>query len=174
MKTITLFFIGIIALIFISCEPEPWDNILTLERSYYMGDKIRFDGCYYRDSYTGSTYGTYIFYYRNGLLLSFIDNKGITKMNEFKNVNKLGSCADYWWLFKISKDTMITQSPYGSFGGGVVTYYKLIINDTTLQSIKKVDNNNVDGMEITYLNDIYFRHFIKMNPRPDSTNIFIK
>lgn len=143
---------------------------MTLERSYYTGDKIRFDGCYFNGN-PELSYGAYIFYYRNGLLLSFIDKKDITSVTDFTKLYKLESNGYYWWIYKISGDTIITQTMGGVSNNSITTNYKLIINDSTFQWIKSYDSYTGTT---TFDNEIYYMHFIKMNPRPDSTNIFIK
>ena len=175
MKTNSILFFSLIVMLFVSCEPrevdlEPWKQ-LSLERTDYTGDKLRFDGCYYRDSYTGSTYGAYVFYYRNGVILSFLDNKGIKSLNEFTQTKYIDIRESCWWLYKISGDTIISKK-WDAFGEGYITSYKLILNDSTFQRIKSYDSHT--GITTTYDNEIYNMQFIKMYPRPDSTNIFIK
>lgn len=175
MKTRIVFIIGIIAVFLISCEPkgpdlEPWKQ-LSLERMDYTGNRLRFDGCYYRDSYTGSTYGTYIFYYRNGVILSFLDDKGIKSLNEFTQIKYNAISEDCWWLYKISGDSIISKK-WDGYYESYITSYKLILNDSTFQRIKSYDSHT--GKTTTYDNEIYNMQFIKMYPRPDSSNIFIK
>jgi len=175
MKTKSILLFILIVTLFVSCEPrevdlEPWKQ-LSLERTDYTGDKLRFDGCYYRDSYTGSTYGAYVFYYRNGVILSFLDDKGITNLNEFTQTKFIATSEDNWWLYKISGDTIISKK-WDGYYELFITYYNLIQNDSTFQRIKSYNSHT--GITTTYDNEIYNMQFIKMNPRPDSTNIFIK
>ncbi len=170
MKTKTILFFSLITMVFLACEDlEPWKQ-LSLERTEYTGDRLRFDGCYYND-YPGLSYGTYIFYYRNGVVLSFLDDKGIKNLNDFIQTKYIATREDCWRIYKVSGDT-ITSKIWDEFGEGYMTFYNLILNDTTFQHFKTYHSHT--GITKTYDNEIYYMQFIKMNPRPDSTNIFIK
>ncbi len=166
MKTRVL----ILCLLLVSIVSCGEDEELQLQRVAYTGNEIRTDGCYYRVMSPDSTNAVYMFFYRNGVLLSFVDYKDINSSDEFENLRSVKNWKTNWKIFNIN-DSLITTQGWGDPWGHrrpLVTGYAKIINDTTILWYKQ-ENTRTGTYE--YNNVVYFRKF---SPKPDSTNVFIK
>ena len=166
MKTRVL----ILCLLLVSIVSCGEDEELQLQRVAYTGNEIRTDGCYYQVTRTDSTLAVYLFFYRNGVLISFADNANLNSLDEFENLQSVKNWKTNWRVFNI-KDSIITTQGWGDPWGHrrpLVTGYAKIINDTTILWYKQ-ENTRTGTYE--YNSVVNFRKF---SPKPDSTNVFIK
>jgi hypothetical protein len=111
-----------------------------------------------------------MFFYQDGVMLSFRDISDITSLNQFMYLDDIRKEKTMWSVFSIN-DSVITSQGWGDPWGHrrpLVTGYAKIINDTTILWYKQ-ENTRTGTYE--YNNVVYFRKF---SPKPDSTNVFIK
>jgi len=164
MKTILISIILFLVLV-CSCIRTLPDEKLTMTRTPYYGNEIRFDGYYFQFLPSYNTFSNLIFY-RDGVMMSFdYSNKIEDFYNNNKYVELVRKNKDSWGVFIVKNDTIKVQEWYPN-PDYVIQYltsnYKLkILNDTTL--FIGFQNSN----SATY-------HFKKFSPKPDSTNVFIK
>ena len=124
---------------------------------------------------TGENLGITFFLYKNGVFLQgfAFDMMEKTEVeNSYKNGDFYNSIKDnklHWGLFRVSSNEIIIEG-WQPTGGGSFSTYSLkgeIPNDTTIHIMQKWSH----GKKEAY-NEIY--HFKQFNPKPDSTNSFIK
>jgi hypothetical protein len=166
MKTHVFVICLLSILAFSCCEDEE----LTFKKTAYTGNEIRTDGCYYRVMSPDSTKAVYSFFYRNGVLLTFIDSKNIDSLKGFENLQSMKKWKTNWWVFNV-QDSILTIQGWGDPWGStrpLITSYSKILNDTTIQGIKSI-NSRTGEWESNLI--VRFRKF---SPKPDSTNVFIK
>lgn len=166
MKTHVFVICLLYILAFSCCEDED----LTIKKTAYTGDEIRLGGCYYGINITDSNYATYMFFYQDGVMLSFRDISDITSLNQFMYLDDIRKEKTMWSVFSINDSVITTQGwgqPWGH-GRPLVTDYGKIINDTTILWYKQ-ENTRTGTYE--YNSVVNFRKF---SPKPDSTNVFIK
>lgn len=154
----TKLFLFLILLLVQSCMLN--EDELTKKRVPYYGKEFKIDGCYYYSTLDGSC--DYLFFYSNGVLLSFNDSCNIISPLQFKALKF--NLRIYWSIFQVEGKTITNtywdaQKVSLSSVGTSSRFYK-IENDTTL--LYSYNNNN------------FYYHFKHFNPKPDSTNIFIK
>lgn len=155
-----------------SFEPDPE---LTMKRTPYSGNKIRFDGFYFSK---GPDYTSYMFFYSNGVVFIYsgMYNNIVENIDILKGMEFVRNSKDHWKVFQINNDTLHFQgwSTTGSASIGSIQenslsdYYFKILNDSTFQFFKFIGLSNYETDNGEYY------HFKKCFPKPDSTNIFIK
>jgi len=167
-KSIILFFF-----ILSSCCYD--DDLLRNEREDYLGDNLRIDGFYYY-YFQGEIVGI-TFFYKNGICLEIIGDGNkranpeevktlFTEENiEYNRKRKAG-----WGVFKVTGNAFFSEKWIPPFYGSRATVIEsgYILNDTSFR-ITKTDDSK-EG--ITDSNRTYF--FYPYNPKPDSTNNYIK
>ena len=163
MKVNNLLFY-IFFLLCLSCVKQHDDELSMLKTSY-SGNKIRFDGYYYScfNYLQYKIYGYRIFY-RNGVVVGFDSSTYFENVfDDKKEFERIKNNKTSWGLFQVKNDTINIQS--WKFSEGYTRYtldnnsHLRIANDTTL----------------CYVNgDTLYFEFFKSDFRPDSTNIFIK
>jgi hypothetical protein len=165
MKTHVFVICLLSVLAFSSCEDEE----LTFKRTDYTGNEIRTDGYYYRVMSPDSTLATYIFYYRNGVKLSFVASLNLSSLDQIEDIELIRQEKTMWSVFSVN-DSVITTQGWGQPWGHkrpLITSYSKILNDTTIQGIKSI-NSRTGEWESNLI--VRFRKF---SPKPDSTNVFI-
>ena len=171
-KLIILFF-----LILSSCLSK--DDSLRNEREDYTGDNLRINGFYYYYDYAydPGRIMNIIFLYRNGIyFLINGDGKERTSPDEVKTLlteEHIQTCKTWklnWGIFLIKGNNILIEK-WSSTGIGwktTITESGTILNDTSFIITKR--GNSEIGMKDTY----YEYFFYQYNPKPDSTNVFIK
>jgi len=173
MKISSKNFIILFFLILSSCCYE--DDLLRNEREDYLGDNLRIDGFYYY-YFQGEIRGV-TFFYRNGICLEIVGDGNkradpeevktllTEEYIEYHRKRKAG-----WGIFKFVGNTFLiekwTAPSYGSRATIIESGH--ILNETSFLITKSDDSQ--EG--ITDSNRTYFFH--PYNPKPDSTNVFIK
>lgn len=169
MKHIFIPFILIFVLI--SCKNLfKDDEELSFEKTPNTSNKIRLDGYYFHDIKSEGT-GVNIFY-QNGTV--FFSGR-LESLESFENKiitgDVVGKSKSQWGLYLLNADTILTNGL--ALLSGTYHYTEtfskyLILNDTTiLFKETKFSNGNIDSYNDTL-------HFKQFNPKPDSTNVFIK
>lgn len=170
-----LFFYLILIGICSSCnsfksEPHP----LTISRKIDNSRKMRLDGFYFSPNKTASRTAEVLFFYRNGVL----HHMGSIETSEFfstlRNNNFLSKVRRQrvsWGLYTVKSDSIEFERWY--HGGGseklALTRKGIILNDSTFLIVKVVNSLTA---EYDSTHELY--HFKKFQPKPDSTNEFIK
>ena len=162
MKKLRVLFLVIVLLQ--SCIETLPDEELSVKRMPYYGKEIRIDGYYKGLGIAQKEYFDYIFFYNNGIYFRFgyTDVDNINKIEDIINHSRANK--QNWGVFQIS-DTLVniqrwTQNA-GTTQNMVLHIRYVIIDDTTLFY------KDLGGDTTRY-------HFVKYNPKPDSTNVFIK
>ncbi len=173
---INLTIIILLLLLTSSCITEK----LKTQRTDYLTGEFETDGFYYTKPNKNNYYYAKCFvFYKNGVYFGdFGVGKSKNDIIEFlldeESVKQSKDLAYSWGVFQVHNDTIIFEKWISSdaFGGyPTIKYYgkviskeKLIINFPVVSStIKQPDNFKLDTL--------YFHRF---EPKPDSTNVFIK
>ena len=145
-----------------SCVKTLPDEELTINKTPYYGNDIRLDGCFVSETYDNESHCSYIFFYRNGVLLRFGDIKNINNIYQISaGIETVKNYKGHWGLYSYNDNLIILQrwncsDVYSQFI--IFNQQFNVVDDSTL-----VDKSN---------QTIY--HFKYFNPKPDSTNVFIK
>lgn len=148
------------------------DDELSFVRTPNTSNKIRLDGYYYK--YSDLNRVVISIYYQNGVVYSnskFSDlNSFETKVNDGNGITS-ESIKIQWELYLIKEDSIFTNGLAilsGALYFSEMFSKGIILNDTTiLFKETKFSNGNIDSYNDTL-------HFKQFNPKPDSTNVFIK
>ena len=153
-------YVIIFMFLILSLSCNSWIDELSKKRTPYNGKEFRIDGCYYRLNESGNCY--YLFFYSNGVLLSFNDSFGITSKEQFKPIAPYSILC--WSIFQVQGKTITrtngVETNFFSKSSTSSRYYK-IENDTTISYINQY-------------NDTLYYQFKRFIPKPDSTNVIIK
>jgi hypothetical protein len=152
-------------------------NSFSLEKETNHTKKIKLRGYYLREvSIPDGKALNIIFFYENGVLMSpgsFEEKQGKVERYLRHNLfmSKVKDLQVSWGLYTIKDDSISFEKWY--HGGGPTKILQIrkgiILNDTTFL-IGSVFRSN--GTEKTLVKEYYY--FKKFNPKPDSTNQFIK
>lgn len=157
-----------------SCKKEEMDDTLSIQKTPYSGFQIRTDGYYYNEYIPG--YLTIYFFYRDGTLLygnSFPIEQLQKQEEQYLNGEHYTfskNVKSSWGVFSIINNSIQFERWYPS-QPPLRAYIRsgVIINDTSFH-IKEFKNAN--GSVIETRDEIY--RFKPFNPKPDSTNHFVK
>lgn len=131
-------------------------------RTPYYGNEIRLDGCFVSETSDNEAHCSYIFFYRNGVLLRFGDIKNINKLSQISaGIEKIESYKGHWGLFSFN-DNLIKLQRWNSSD----VHSQFIVLNQQFDVVN--ESTFVDKSNLT----VY--HFKYFNPKPDSTNVFIK
>ena len=160
---------------FMSCCNKLFrDEKLTIQRTDYNGNELRFDGyyyCYYEETDVTVVY----FLFRNGIIRGA---GGYTRFNEnnreqemISYYNKFSPKTD-WGVFIIDEKKILfekwVESPSG-VSASVNRKSGYIENDTTFHITESYYSGTKETKQV---NEIY--HFKQFDNKPDSTNNYIK
>lgn len=155
--TLSLLFLIVI---FFSCKKRNGcDEELTIKREPYLGTEIRTDGYYHRAT-SDKTYKVAIMY-RDGLLIyaNFGGVSDLQSLDKALQITTIKNPKWGWGLFQPKADSIKMQYWFFSTCGDLVnTVSGLITSDSTF-----VIASTQDTMRFRFL-----------NPKPDSTNNYIK
>jgi hypothetical protein len=148
-----------------------FDDNLQLKREEYQGDQLKINGYFFeKDTTYGDVYNFYVLY-NNGVVLNigasrdFNYHKEKFKKNDFDENYNLG-------VFQINQDSIKFERWYpGEISKCYIREGK-ILNDTTFEITESYRLKGRKKTERKERSEIY--HFIQFNPKPDSTNCFIK
>lgn len=166
MKTIE-FVLCLLSVFLFSCGK---DEKLTLNKSIYLGNELKTDGCYYSIIETNKKLSNYIFLYKNGVVLNFVDTTGIKTLEDFNQNNLNPKNKSSWGVFIVSNSHLEIQCWSSSFAGKRYLDNSIaeIVNDTTFRIYKIINTRSGE----TDVNDLFY--YMRFIPKPDSTNVFIK
>lgn len=166
-----LFFIFFNMVIFESCSKILVDDNLTLKRSNYTGIELNINGVYYYYMYSENNidyYDTYILY-RNGIVRY---GGTINNLNDINNEILDGTKKDHWGIYKINNTQIMieTWQPANTMSGySVYMQEGIILNDKSFKLIYIYKSNSSDKRIIDKIYTLK-----EINPKPDSTNNYIK
>ena len=154
----------LLSLSFCSCLRTIPDEELTMIRTPYNGTDMKINGWYKGDKILNNRC-EYLFFYMDGVCLEFVDFQNIENINQFtRGIDSFRKSKLSWNLFQVENKQIHIQGWRSNLAAIQLVAsnwtYK-IINDTTLIS------------DSTY-GDVRYYHFKPFNPKPDSTNVFIK
>ena len=151
---------------------------LTMKKTPYFGDELRIDGYYYSNMDSGWGTGVAVFYRDGFCIHMFTDPKSSDTLSYIENefllnksfISKIKQKPSWIGVFQINKGSIEFET-WEAAGKYITTYshYGKIINDTTF-TVNKRRNN--DQNRTSSLNLIY--RFKQFNPKPDSTNVYVK
>ena len=186
-----------ILIVLIASSCKGYEN-LTLIRESFTGSNLKTNGYYYifTDRSVGSGYEGKIsdafFLYQNGIYYNFSHGSYNPNLKISENIRQLDSEVIYrvkrekdfinsqpnWGVFNVSgNDIKIERWVFSSGGGKYPTQKVLgkIINDSTIHFYEQEQNNPTQygkNKKWEKIDETY--HFRQFNPKPDSTNSFIK
>lgn len=154
---------------------------IVMTRIDNNSNELKLDGYFYRELESGINKGftNIIFLYNNGVLLDCLnlEKKDFTLVDSYILENFLDSTKSNkndilnWGVYQILKGEIKIEKWYPSSGGPFPTFITSgeILNDSTfvLNRINLPNGKNASNIKETY-------HYRKFNPKPDSTNNFIK
>jgi hypothetical protein len=175
-----LFLIAIIGLA-VNCSNDKIgnDDELSIQRTPYTGNQLRINGYYYQ-KYGDPEKLTVYFLYENGILLYAGSGYEMSKMNEFENkfasnqfIEKRKDVKFCWGLFNIDSTNIMFERWYPS-ERPYKAYIRAgeILNDTTFVITQSYRMKSGKKTEIRDRSETY--QFKQFDPKPDSTNKFIK
>ncbi len=163
-----------ILLLFTGCKDIFKDDVLTLELEPNYSEQIKLNGYYYHFDSISTNVVVWVFY-RNGIVCFVGTGKTLVDIeNAFQNkesLNNIYTNKSAWGLYQLKNDSIITNGLFIYPGElrRISTISKgTILNDTTILFNLSIRSNNT----INLRNDTL--HFKQFNPKPDSTNVFIK
>jgi hypothetical protein len=165
-----------VAVLFISllscCKDKYTDDDFVLNKTEYTGDQLKIDGYYYSQVEGEEYYRLYIFYQNGITLLPGIDNDPYAYISNILLDSSFGDAKYVWGLFIIEDNIIKIEYYEPKMIEGMPAYLQTgdIINDTTFV-ITEVKRSK-DGSEYRTINETY--HYQHYNPKPDSTNNFVK
>jgi hypothetical protein len=147
------------------------DDKFVTNKTEYTGTQLRIDGYYQSKSEVEDYYYLYVFY-RNGIvLLPGVSNTPSPYIMKFVD-NFNHEIKTFWGLFIIGNGEITIEYYKSKMVEGLPAYIRTgeILNDTTF--VLKEEKRSKDGSELKSIDETY--HFRKFNPKPDSTNSFLK
>lgn len=174
MRSITLFALVLLGLTLLSACKKHWeDDKLNISRESYTGNQLRIDGYYL----TGNAIlGIYIFY-ENGTLLvgdSFNVDNLAAKEAEMQSDEWQAHVKKYkyrWGAFTVRGNEITYERWVPPSGGGFPTFtWKGTITSDTEFVMTSLRDNRKGKTEA--INEVY--RFVEFEPKPDSTNPFVK
>ena len=181
IKHIILAFVTalMVVLFFGSCKKWFKDEELTLPKTPYLGNELRFDGYYYLMNPVCNAFQDTYFFYRDGTVLScggsnVEDSLFGYKDEKIRDIISHGYHQNHksgWGVFIMEGDSIAierwwfaTESP----GLPVYLLKGVVLNDTTFHITSSTWPKTG---HVSEKDDVY--HFHTFSPKPDSTNIFI-
>jgi hypothetical protein len=165
-------------ILFFSCSQFNGErNPLSLKKETNQTKKIKLRGYYLTEvSIPDGKALNIIFFYENGVLMSpgsFEEKQGKVESYLRHNLfmSKVKDLQVSWGLYRIIDDSISFEKWYHGGGPSKISQIRkgIILNDTTFL-IGSVSRTN--GTEKISVKEYYY--FKKFNPKPDSTNQFIK
>lgn len=151
-----------------SCTDKFSDEELTMSQTPYNGKEFRIDGYYLGETieYNATYKYSYTFFYNNGITFSLknFDKFEPSQINDFFEKERLNK--DSWGVFQLTSNTVKVQK--WRYQG------ELLIRQYLLENCKYTISNDSTLIYEDYLGYKSNCRFVKFNPKPDSTNLFIK
>lgn len=186
MKMKILILIGLSSILFCACACSfindtllGADDELSISKKTYLGKELRTDGYYLKE--TNDKYSNAYFFYKNGVVLSGNAIKNTSeKIKEKEEEYTDGTYYSYvkkdkinWGLFEIEGSIIRFERWYPGSGGPLSAYIRegTILNDTIFKITQSYRMQNEKKTEIRSKDELYY--FKALNPKPDSTNVFV-
>lgn len=166
----------IIAFLFLlGCKEAFEDEKFTIAQNNYYGKELKTDGYYYsgKDENT-----SIVIFYQNGIVFFSGSGRNKEEFEELFNdgyfVNGLKDNPFCWGIFKITTDSIFIESyiSLAELKMRVIQESGIIMNDTTFRLTRTFSPYNTVMINEEKIDTYYY--FKQFNPKPDSTNNFIK
>ncbi|MBQ3710679.1 MAG: hypothetical protein II887_08245 [Bacteroidales bacterium] len=177
MKKTLVIFLIIMVLSCCTKTHSTKDDFFTIQKTPYIGDKLRIDGFFYQKWDNGAKYLNITFFYKNGVVFQgnsaghmsdLVEQAQQTLLNHDQKKN----IKSFWGLFQVDDNKIIYERWEGSQLGYLVYREEgVIINDTTFVMTEISRVNQGVKTEIKPIERMYY--FKEFSPKPDSTNVFI-
>jgi hypothetical protein len=157
-----------------SCYP----SIFTLKDLPIQHSQLKMNGCYYSKStflYPNGVNGL-IFFYNTGICInessvheSLIQAIDFFKSKNFEKRKNYPISKSDWGYYRTIGDSIMLESKEVGQGHPIVKYSGRILNDTTFY----INTAKRENKPLLVFENI-LHHFVKFEPKPDSTNKFLK